>query len=476
MSKNTIITSLLVAALAACGSGAKKSTTEPVAGGHKGPPTATSFSDNVKPEADEPKREISKDAKGDYQAALDFYSAQDKSGWSESTCRQAADKFEAVAHEHKDLVEAEYMVGRSYHNCKMKGDAEKAYQATLAIKSNYGAALSNLGELSFAAGKVDVAKDYWNNAIKANPKLIAARNNIASLDLEAMRKTTDAAQWKTLETDARNNLSSVLAVDNDNIKAYVLYGLVYMEGRQKNKNRLDLAKLLLDEGAKRNEKYAPLENARGLYYLYRNNISEALAHFAKAVELDPNFGEARMNVGLITLGSRKYDTAKDQFTKVLELDAKNYDAVIGLGIAQRGMGDLDAAEATYKKAKDLDGRRGEAFYNLGVLYKAFRADKQADLKASQEAYRTARDYFKQFLDKGGKPEELADAKDNIADCDKTIKQLDDFMKNMANNPPPPPPPPGSGSGSGASTPPAGGAGAGAGAGSGSAAPDASKKP
>jgi tetratricopeptide (TPR) repeat protein len=458
----------------ACGSGPKKSTEPTGGGGGKIATPNTAFGGDVKSEAAEPKREISKDAKSDYQEALDFFNAQEKAGWSDGTCKQSADKFSSVVREHKDLVEAQYMVGRSYHACKMKGDAERAYQAALSIKSNHGASLSNLGELAFQSGKVDQAKDYWTNAIKANPKLVAARNNLASLDLEAMRKTSDAGTWKALESDARANLSSALAVENDNIQAYVLYGLVYMEGRQKNKNRLDLAKLLLDEGAKRNEKYAPLENARGLYFLYRLNLTEALNHFGKAVELDPNFAEARMNVGLITLGFRKYDTAKDSFTKVLELDPKNYEAVIGLGIAQRGMGDFDAAEATYKKAKDMDGRRGEAFYNLGVLYKDFRAAKQSDLKASQEAYRTARDYFKQFLDKGGKQDDVAEAKDNISDCDKVIKQLDEFMKNMANQPPPPPPPAGgSGSGAGsAGAPPADGAGAGAG----SAAPAPAKKP
>jgi tetratricopeptide (TPR) repeat protein len=463
MSTRRIILSAVVAlAAAACGSGQKKSTLEndTISGPGGGKSTPTAFGGDVKAEAAEPKREISKDAKADYQAALDFYTQQDKAGWSDGTCRQAADKFASVVREHKDLVEAQYMVGRSYHNCNMRDDATSAYKAALQIKANHGQSLSNLGELAFRAGKVGEAKEYWANAIKANPKLVAARNNLASLDLEDMRKTSDAGTWKQLEADARNNLSSALAVENDNIEAYVLYGLVYMEGRQKNKNRLDLAKLLLEEGAKRNEKYAPLENARGLYFLYRNNLTEALQHFMKAVELDTNFAEARMNVGLITLGFRKYDTAKDQFTKVLELQPKNYDAMIGLGIAQRGLGDFDGAEASYKKARDLDSRRGEAFYNLGVLYKAFKANKQSDLKASQEQYRTARDYFKQFLDKGGKPEDVAEAKDNITDCDKVIKQIDDFIKNMANQPPPPPTPPPA---------PAGGA-AGAGSAGGAAAP------
>ncbi len=421
MKATRFITLTMILGAAACGSGQK---TQSGLGSGATPPPPPRVADAKPDDPGAPKRQLSKDAKGDYQAALDFYLAQEKGGWNESGCKQAAEKFGAVSREHK-LVEAQYMVGRSLHNCSLLGDAEKAYQTAIGMKSNHAQSISNLGEIYYRDGKVGPAKDYWQNAIKANPKLIAARNNLASLQLEEMRKPDiDAAKWTQLEADARSNLSNALAVDNDNVKSYVLYGLVYMEGRQKNKNRLDLAKLLLDEGAKRTDKYAPLENARGLYFLYRNNLSEALAHFSKAVELDPKFAEARMNVGLITLGFRKYDAAREQFQKVLEIQPKNYDAVIGMGIAARGMNDLDAAEAAYKKAKDLDGSRGDAFYNLGVLYKDFKAAKQADLKASQEAYRTARGYFQQFGEKKGSDADKQEAKDNIADCDKVIKQLD----------------------------------------------------
>ena len=437
---STIVAAALAVAsfslLGACG-GAQKTPTRSGLGGNDVPPPP----EHEGAKAAEPKREISTDARKDYEEAAAYYKDQEKGGWNESSCKQAAERFANVAHAHPDLVEAQYMVGRSYHNCGLFGDAERAYQAALKIKANHGASISNLGEIYFRNGKLDGAKKYWESAIKANPKLEAAYNNLASLLLEDLRKTKEGESWNRIEKQARDYLSAVLAVDQDNVRAYTLYGLVYLEGRQKNKNRLDLAKLLLDEGKKRQEKYAPLQNAYGLYYMARNNLRDALASFQQAVELDPSFAEARMNVGLITLGFRKYDVAKDQFTKVIELDPKNYDAYIGLGIAQRGMGDLDAAEDSYKKARGVDGRRGDALFNLGVLYKDFRAAKQPDLKASQTAYRTARDYFKDFLDKDGSNDDRDEAKANISDCDKVIKQLDDFIRASANQPQPPPEPP-----------------------------------
>lgn len=391
------------------------------------------------------KREISSDERKDYTAAVELFAQSDKSGWNESACRSSADRFAGVVRAHPKLVEAQYMVGLSFHRCNLLDEAEKAYQETVRMNPNHGQSRSNLGEIMFRRGKVEAARSAWKSAVEANGKLSAARANLASLMLEEMRRIGDRdSKWKKLEEDARFELSSSLGVDSDNVKTYTLYGLVYMEGFKKNRNRLDLAKTLLDEAKKRNDKYAPLQNAYGLYYMHRNALSEALQHFSAAVASDPNFAEARLNVGLVTLGFRKYDTAKEQFSKVLELAPKSptlmYDAYIGLGAALRGLKDLDGAEANYKKASQLDPKRGEAFYNLAVLYKDFRANKQEDLKQSQATYRQAKEFFQQFTSKKAEPEDVAEAKVQIGMIDKTIAQLDTFIKAQANQPPAPPAP------------------------------------
>ena len=455
--------SLLVAG--ACGGGQ-----HPASGLGKGsevpppPPPHADATDNTKPGKPEVKREISKDERKDYEAAGAQFTATDKAnGWNESQCRSSAERFQAVVKEHPALVEAQYMVGLSYHRCNLMDDAEKAYQQAIRIKPNHGPSLSNLGEIYYRAKKLDGARQYWDSAIKANGKLIAARINVASMELDQMRKVGEKdTKWKTLEEDARFNLSNVLGVDSDNVKAYTLYGLVYMEGWQKNKNRLDLAKLLLDEAKKRDEKYGALQNAYGLWYMHKGALSEALQHFMAAVEADPKFVEARMNVGITTVNFRKYDTAKEQFSKAIELDPKNYDAYIGLGIALRGLKDFDGAEAQYNAAMKVDSRRGEAFYNLAVLYKDFKANKQTDLKASQDTYRKAKGYFQDFQGKQAEQSDKDEAKEQVTLIDKTVKQIDDFIKAQANQPPTPPTPaaPAAGAaadGTPAGTPPAGAA-------------------
>jgi tetratricopeptide (TPR) repeat protein len=404
-------------ALAACGGASASGKAGPV-------PPPPKITRSAAAAAKEPPREVSRDTRSDFDSAVQLFTTTDKAhGWSDSTCRQSADRFQAVARAHPDLVEAQAMVGVSYQRCGMLDDAERAYRQVLQTKPNHGASLSNLGEIYFRTGRVSEARQYWDSAIKANGKLVGARIGIASLELEQMRKIGNPkdATWKKLEEDARFNLSNALGADSDNVAAYTVYGLVYLEGWQTNKNRLDLAKLLLDEASKRNEKFAPLQNAYGLYYMRRASINQALQAFNAAVELDARFVEARMNVGQVTLGFRKYDTARDMFSKVIELSPKTYDAYIGLGIALRGLKDLDGAEAQYKKARDLDPKRGDAYYNLAILYKEFRSSKE-DFIAS---YKQAKEYFQQFLTMQADQADKNEAKEQIAMIDKTVQN---FMK------------------------------------------------
>lgn len=419
-------------ALIACGGAKPKSGLGPGGGNDVPPPPPVGGGDGD-PTRPEPKREISTDERKDYEGAIEFFEKNDKAGsWSESACRSAADRFAGVVRQHSKMVEAQYMAGLSYQRCDLAADAERAYQAALKIRPDHGQSLSNLGELYYRAGKVDGARRYWDSAIKANGKLIAARINLASLQLEQMRKmVAHSNEWKKLEEDTRFQLSNVLGVDSDSHQAYTVYGLVYMEGFQKNKNRLDLARVLLDEAKKRiGDKYAPLQNAYGLFYMHRNALSLALKHFQAAVALDGKFVEARMNVGLTTLGFRNYPMAKEQFEEVLKIQPKNYDAVIGLGNALRGINQFDQAEAQFKKAREIDGRRGEALYNLAVLYKDFRATKE-DPEKSLKTYAVAKQYFEDFVTKqGADPKDVAEAKEQIALINKTVTQTQKFLQSM----------------------------------------------
>ena len=420
------LTAALLAVACACG-GSKASTRQDVDQQARSAPPP--------PQAAAPKvdRDVSGEARKDFARAVAFYQERAKGGWSRESCEEAAHRFEQVADAHSKMVEARFNAGLSYQNCRLLRDAEAAYQAALKIQSNHAPSLSNLGQIYFQGGNEARAKEYWERAVQADIKIAGARNNLAWLMIRQVRD--GRASLRDMEEKILNHLRSVLAVENDNIEAYVLLSLLYMEGSDKNKSRLTLAKLLLDKGRELGDKFAPLYNARGLLELKNDNVAQALDEFQRAVTLDPTFVEARMNVGNIVLGFRKYEEASQQFTAVLKEEPKNYDAIVGLGIAERGQKQLDQAERSYKKASELDGRRAEAFFNLGVLYKDFRANETQDLRAAQGHYRTAIKYFQQSQGKQtADPDLLRDSRDNISDCEKNLRSLDDAIRTQASQP------------------------------------------
>jgi tetratricopeptide (TPR) repeat protein len=375
-------------------------------------------------------RTVSRAVEKDFDAAVAFYNAKAKEGWSESNCRDASDKFQSIVGDNSKMIEARFNSGLALQNCGMNKAAEGEYQKALKINPGHAESLSNLGEIYFKGGNESRAKQYWEKAVNADGKIVAARNNLAWLIIRDIR--SGKASLKSSQTKVKGMLSRALAVDNDNVEAYTLYGLLYIEGSQKNKSRLTLAKLLLDTGAKIDAKYAPLHNAYGLLKLAQDNVPSALESFRRAVALNPKFKEAHRNLGNIVLDFRKYDEAKASFEKVLQLDNKDYDAHIGMGYALRGLKDYDGAEASYKKAYSLDSSRAEADYNLGILYQDFRSNATEDLKEAQKAFRTASTFFNKAKSKPKASAKLKkEAAGNIKACDKNVKSLDQAIKFRA---------------------------------------------
>lgn len=377
-------------------------------------------------------REVTREAKKDFQSAVAYYKEQAEKGWNKDRCNSAADRFEDVADDHPKLIEARFNAGMSYQHCDMNSKAEKQYRAALKINNGHAPSIANLGQLYWEQGNEGAAKQYWEQANKADQKLAAPHNNLAYLYIREIRARPKGASFGDLEAKALRHLQSALAVENDNVEAYVLLALLYMEGSEKNKSRLTIADLLLEKAEEQNDKFAPLWNARGLLLMRRENPASALQMFGRAIQLDPRFVEARLNAGNIVLDFRKYDEAQQHFQAVLELESDNYEAVIGLGMAQRALKNFDQAEKSYQRAQKLDPKRAEADFNLGILHMSFRSNETEDLRKAQAAYRTALGHFRKTVTKPGASRDLKkEAQTNIKLCEKAISSLNDAIRMQA---------------------------------------------
>ena len=300
--------------------------------------------------------------------ALAAFAAAEHRGWTPALCKQVAGKLVNVT--------AHYMAGLAFHRCGLAAEARAQYEL---VRGSHAAARSNLGELEWRAGKRDAAKQTWRAALAIDGKLYAARANLGAAMLVELGARRDAK----LESAARFELASALAVSDDPAARVLMATLVERDPKQQGVARYFVAEALRVTPAR-----AVAHVAAGVQAARRGAWPHALASFKEAVRLDPAASDAHERLGLALLRIARFTEASAQ----LAAAAPGYDVHVARGVALRGLGNLAEAEAAYAKAIAIDAARPDAHVNTGlVLERKARSGAPAAAKATLaralEAYR-----------------------------------------------------------------------------------------
>jgi len=172
----------------------------------------------------------------------------------------------------------------------------------------------------------------------------------------------------------------------------------------------------INEALKKNPDWAPAHNALGEIYLTEaqtfisdpargitsHTYDEAVTELKKAIELDPQYVDAMLNLAkayyaqaqydealqqlgdairrapnradlhaalaLTYVGLEKYDEARDEARAALQLDHKQIPAYNALGLAAYYQGRLGQAAEYFTKAVELDSTQHQSHTNLGLAY------------------------------------------------------------------------------------------------------------
>jgi tetratricopeptide (TPR) repeat protein len=168
-----------------------------------------------------------------------------------------------------------------------------------------------------------------------------------------------------------------LAIDGANIDAAAMVAHAYVHKKQYDTAELVLDDLFKRESAKRNPRVLYVY---GLVYEKTKRPAEAALAFRQAVELDPSFTSAQVNLGVSQLRNKQYDEAAATFERLVNSGRTDAVTYTSLGSAYRGrsadypVGSPDQtqwllrAEEAYKRAVSANRNYGPAYYNLGLLY------------------------------------------------------------------------------------------------------------
>ena len=108
---------------------------------------------------------------------------------------------------------------------------------------------------------------------------------------------------------------------------------------------------------------------RGNWYNKNGRTADALADYARAIDLNPGVPRIWYNRGLLYAQIGKNDSALVSFDHAVALDPKNPDAFNNRGAMKYKMGNLPAAVADFSKAIELNPRDRDAYMNRAVAYR-----------------------------------------------------------------------------------------------------------
>jgi tetratricopeptide (TPR) repeat protein len=106
-------------------------------------------------------------------------------------------------------------------------------------------------------------------------------------------------------------------------------------------------------------------NNLGIALLKTGNVDEAMVHYQKALEINPDFAEAHNNLGNFLFQKGSVDEAMVHYQKALEINPDYAEAHYNLGYALLKMGNVDEAIAHLQKALQINPDYAEAHNNLG---------------------------------------------------------------------------------------------------------------
>jgi len=376
---------------------------------------------------------VSAETRADFEVAVKKYQAARKAGTAVQDCKDLADEFEEVSSDAEGFAPALFNRAVILDDCDMEKEAQKAFRDVLKVDPKHQLSITYLATYDHGKGNINDALRQYKKAIKVQPnalEAVPAYVNLAAIEREQ-------GEYKKSQT----NLRRALAIDSSYLPAFFHLAMLYYDIaiKEERKSFFQLAELVcsqaiqLEGGAN----YAPIYNVWGMIKLKKDEIVAAANKFKQAFEYDPDFFEAYMNFGSITLNFRGFEDAQMAFSKALELNPDSYEAHIGLGVALRGLQQFDEAKKHYAAAKKLDSKRSDVYFNEGVLEMDYVGT------GDEKSYKKAIKIFEKFLDhvsererqdpdgkKGPDVSWEEKAKKRIETCKKNIEMLREAEEAM----------------------------------------------
>ena len=109
-------------------------------------------------------------------------------------------------------------------------------------------------------------------------------------------------------------------------------------------------------------------NNRGIAYIKKGKLEQAIVSFSKAIELDPDYVNAYCNRGVVYYYKSEYENAFIDYNKALELNPRHAITYNNRGVAYGNNGEQEKAIGDFTRAIEIKSDYADAYNNRGNAY------------------------------------------------------------------------------------------------------------
>jgi len=233
------------------------------------------------------------------------------------------------------------------------GDYQKALESAQKVileKPDEARAHEILGKVFVKAGRLDRAESHFARLARLRPS-----------DSEAIMMLGDVLFNQGRYVEAKARYQSILDSCHDSAELQIRIGLCSRNlGEQEDAERH--FRRAIDLNPRFVEARVELGKLLGL-----QRIAEALECFSAAVEIDPTYANAYFAAADLLYQAGRYSDAADVYQNALSLSPRNASAFLALGNCYYHMGAYQAADMAYRQALVIRPQYPEAENNLAML-------------------------------------------------------------------------------------------------------------
>ena len=265
-------------------------------------------------------------------------------------------------------LEAYFKLGDYYRGKDDRNEELRVYQGAIEKGVSDCQLLLRLGTMHKELGLIDWAiKEYLGRVAKEEP------NN-----REAFEQLGEALRLAGRLDEAMEKFDYILRSWPDSAPAHYGRGLILFEQRRRD----EAAKCF--ERAKKGSKLAGPHYYLGVIAASDRELDAAAKHFQAALKIDPNYHEARADLGLVYLRTGKPKEGVEEIKKAAKHAGAYVSAHLAQGYVSERAGDASGAVKSYEAALQQDPGNVYALCGLGRAHLA-----ASRLPQAKDAYEKA---------------------------------------------------------------------------------------